>query len=81
MKIFNLKPYFEKLGFLMNKFQVLTHLDEKWPLVLDFDQKVKVWLFSVQLIFDQLTGKFICQSNAIEIFWPLLIGQDDAIGS
>ena len=41
----------------MNKFHVLTHLDEKWPLALDFDQKVKVWLFSVQSNFDQLTEK------------------------
>ena len=63
------------MGLLMNKFHVLTHLDEKWPLALDFDQKVKVWLFSVQSNFDQLTEKFICQSNAIEIFWTLWIGQ------
>ena len=46
-----------------------------------FDQKVKVWLFSVQLIFDQLIGKFICQSNAFGIFWTCWIGQDDVIES
>ena len=34
--------------FLMNKFHVLTCFDEKWILTLDFDQKVKVWLFSIQ---------------------------------
>ena len=53
----------------MNKCHNLTHLDEKWPLALGFDQKVKVWLFSVQSNFDQLTKKFICQSLCI---WDLL---------
>ena len=65
----------------MYKFHNLTHLDEKWPLALDFDQKVKVWLFSVQSNFDQLTEKFICQCHAFEIFWTCWIGQDDAIES
>ena len=65
----------------MNKFHVLTHLDEKWPLALDFDQKVKVWLFSVQSNFDQLTEKFICQSYAFEIFWTCWMGQDNFIES
>ena len=32
----------------MIKFHNLTYLDEKRPLALDFDQKVKVWLFSIQ---------------------------------
>ena len=41
--------------FLMNKFHILTCFDELWSLTLNFDQKVKVWLFSVQLTFDQLT--------------------------
>ena len=65
----------------MNKCHNLTCLDEKWPLALDFDQKVKVWLFSVQSNFDQLTRKLICQSYAFEIFWTGWIGQDDAIYS
>ena len=67
--------------FLVNKFHVLTHLDEIWPFALDFDQKVKVWLFSVQLIFDQLTGKFICQSCAFEIFWTCWMDKDNYIES
>ena len=65
----------------MNKFHNLTFLDEKWLLALDFDQKVKVWLFSVQSNFDQLTKKFICQSYAFEIFWTCWIGQDNVIES
>ena len=48
-------------NFLMKKLHILTCLDGIIFLKLNFDQKVKVWLFSVQLIFDQLTGKFICQ--------------------
>ena len=69
------------MGFLINKFHVLTHLDEKWPLALDFDQKVKVWLFSVQSNFGQLTEKFIYQSYAFEIFWTCWMGQDNVIES
>ena len=65
----------------MNKFHNLTHLDEKWPMALDFDQKVKVWFFNVQSNFDQLTEKFICQSNVFEIFWTCWIGQDNVIES
>ena len=53
----------------MKKFHVLTHLDEKWPLALDFDQKVKVWLFSVQSNFDQLTEKIYL---SIQCNWDLL---------
>ena len=63
----------------MNKFHNLAYLDEKWPLALDFDQKVKVSLFGVQSNFDQLTEKFICQSHAFEIFCTCWIGQDNVI--
>ena len=48
---------------------------------LDFDQKVKVRLFSLQLTFDQLTAKFICQSYAFEIFWTCWMVQDNFIES
>ena len=65
----------------MNKFHNLTCLDEKWTLALDFDKKVKVWLFSIQSNFDQLTRKFICQSYAFEIFWTCWMDQDKAIES
>ena len=65
----------------MNKFHNLTCLDEKWILALDFDQKVKVWLFSIQSNFDQLTEKFICQSYAFEIFWICWMGKDNVIES
>ena len=41
--------------------------------------KVKLWLFSIQLNFDQLTEQFICQSNGLAIFWTMLLGQNDAI--
>ena len=40
--------------FLMNKFHILPCFDELWSLTFEFDQKVKVWLFSIQLTFDQL---------------------------
>ena len=69
------------LDLLMNNFHILTCFYKLWSLVLEFDQKVKVWLFSIQLTFDQLTEKFICQSHAFEIFWTCWIGQDDAIES
>ena len=48
----------------MKKFHNLTCFDERWILALGFDQKVNVWLFSIQSNFNQLTGKFICQSCA-----------------
>ena len=63
----------------MNKFHNFTCLDEKWILALDFDQKVKVWLFSIRSNFDQLTEKFICQSCAFEIFWTCWMWQDNSI--
>ena len=65
----------------MKIFHNLACLDEKWILALDFDQKVKVWLFNIQSNFDQLTEKFICQSYAFEIFWTGWIGQDNVIES
>ena len=65
---------------LMNKFHILTCFDELWSLALEFDQKVKVWLFSIQLTFDQLTEKFICQSNGLAMFWTMSLGQNYAIG-
>ena len=54
--------------FLMNKFHILTCFNELRSLALEFDQKVKVLLFSIQLTLDQLTAKFICQSNGIAMF-------------
>ena len=65
----------------MNKFHNLTCLYEKWILALDFDQKVKVWLFSIQSNFDQLIEKFSCQSYAFGIFWTCWMSQDNAIES
>ena len=65
----------------MNKFHDLACFDEKWILTLDFDQKVKVWLFSIQSKIDQLTGKFICQSCAFGIFWTCWACQDNSMGS
>ena len=65
----------------MNKFTILTFFVELWYLVLEFDQKVKVWLFSIQLTFDQLTAKFICQSNGLAMFWTMSLGQNDAMFS
>ena len=61
--------------FLMNNFHILTCFDELWSMALEFDQKVKVWLFSIQL-----TAKFICQSNGIAMFETMALGQNDAIG-
>ena len=66
--------------FLMNKLHILTCFDESWSLALEFDKKVKVWLFSIQLTFDQLTAKFICQSNELAMFWTMSLGKNDAIG-
>ena len=53
--------------------------NDPWHLILT--KKVKVWLFIVQSNFDQLTEKFLCQSNAFEIFWTCWIGKDDSIES
>ena len=66
--------------FLLNKYHILTCFDELWSLALEFDQNVKVWLFSIQLTFDQLTAKFICQSNGLAMFWTMSLGKNDAIG-
>ena len=60
----------------------VSHFDIFWWIMIFstwFDQKVKVWLFSIQLTFDQLTEKFICQSNGFVMFWIMLLGQNDAI--
>ena len=65
---------------LMKKFHILTCFDELWSLALDFDQKVKVWLFNIQLIFDQLTANFICQSNGFAMFWTMSLGKNGKIG-
>ena len=53
-----------KIKFLDEQVYVLTHIDETWSLALDFDQKVKVWLSSVQLIFHSWPN-FKYQSNAL----------------
>ena len=63
----------------MKKFHILTCFNELWSLALDFDQKVKVWLFNIQLTFDQWTEKFIIQSNGFAMFWTMSLGQDDEI--
>ena len=68
------------LVLLMNKFHILACFAESLSLELEFDQKVKVWLFSIHLTFDQLTAKFTCQSNGLAIFWTMSLGQNDAIG-
>ena len=65
---------------LMNKFHILTCFDGLWSLALEFDQKVNVWLFSIQLTFYQLAAKFICQSNGLVMFWTLSLGKNDEIG-
>ena len=65
----------------MNKFHIFKCFYELWSLTLDFDQKVKVWLFSIQSNFDQLTGKFICQSCAFGIFWTCWTCQGNSMGS
>ena len=75
--LFKMKSWI--FDFLMNKFHILTCFYELWSLALEFDQKVKVWLFSIQLTFDQLTEKFICQSNRLAMFWVMPLGKNDEI--
>ena len=53
LRNFNISRW--NLDFLMNKFHILTCFDELWSLSLNFDQKVKVWLFVYSWLFDQLT--------------------------
>ena len=65
--------------FLMNKFQILTCFGELWFLTLDFDQKVKVWLFSIQLTFDQLTENQLSTKWPWTMFWVMPLGQNYAI--
>ena len=62
------------------KFSMFWHIlmnYDPWHLILTkkskFDFSVYSWFLG------QLIGKFICQSNAFEIFWTLWLGQDDAI--
>ena len=50
-----------------------------WHLILTKKSKFDFSVYRQN--FDQLTEKFTCQSNAIEVFWACWIGQDDAIES
>ena len=63
--------------FLMNKFHSLTYLDELWSLILDFDQKVKVWLFSVQLTFHHLTEIHLSTNWSWGMFWSMPLCQNE----
>ena len=76
---FNFSKWNIEFFFLMNKFYILTCFDELWSLTFDFDQKVKVWLFSVQLTFDQLTENSLLILWTWVMFWTMLLGKNDAI--
>ena len=65
--------------FLDEQVSYFDIFDELWSLTLDFDQKIKVWLFSVQLTFDQLTKNQLSINWSWGMFWVMALCKDDAI--